>query len=275
MMHGKYVIVYSRSLNSDQSYGSFETYNPSLTEKNIEIFPLGPKTPPRGGKGQVYSGDWAEVEIEFNNYFCLFKVHQQFSHNGTVAMCTVGNQKIREGDQSSMLDRVLKFGTRKTGSSVSFGMKYMRTIEDHGKWAYLGFEFIALNLATWNAATNEMTHRLVVGIKIPAKKDVASGFLLNQSKYNSERELNCLFPPLNINAPHVVNDPVNIANISVSIVLHWPSDASYLIHQYSVPKAQVAPRKSQNKKENRKYDGKVGKSWAEKAAAYGGTFDEI
>ncbi|PVH88432.1 hypothetical protein DL98DRAFT_524900 [Cadophora sp. DSE1049] len=185
MMEGNYVIVYSRSLSSNGFDGSFETYTPSITKKRIAMFSLGPATPPGNGKGQSfkYNGDWAEGEFYFNGCFCLFRAQQRFSQDGTTATCTAQLQKPVDENSSGMLGKVLEFGTRKTGSSVRFGMKFMRSIEEQGKWPiHLGFEFIALNLATWDLATGEQTLQRVVGIKIPAKKEVASGFLLNQGE---------------------------------------------------------------------------------------------
>lgn len=184
-MEGTYMIVYSQSFPSNGSDGDSETYTPSMTTKSIEIFPLGAATPPGNGMGKSvkYNGDWGEAEVNFNGFFCLLALQQKFPQDGLAATCVAHHQKPVDEDATCVLHEVLAFGTRKIGSSVRFGMKYMRTIEEQGKWPiYLGFEFVALNLATWDLATNKPSMRRLIGVKIPPKKDVASGFLLNQGE---------------------------------------------------------------------------------------------
>ncbi|KAK0118945.1 hypothetical protein ONS96_012019 [Cadophora gregata f. sp. sojae] len=202
------------------------------------MFSLGPATPPDNGRRQTYkyNGDWAEGELYFNGCLCLFRVQQRISQDGTTVACTVQPRKPVDEYHSGMLEKVLKFGTRKTGSRIRFGIIHLRSIEEQGKWPIsLGFEFIAMNLATWELATSEQTLQRVVGIKIPAKNDVASGFLLNQ-------------------------------------VLRWPADMSYLVHEPRHLLAHMAPRDRQAMGENDGSSGRGAKTWAEKFEASSAIF---
>ncbi|KAH7364423.1 hypothetical protein BKA65DRAFT_546304 [Rhexocercosporidium sp. MPI-PUGE-AT-0058] len=244
-MSGTYVIVYSRPLdNNRRPCGSPETYPVDFKRNRIVVSSTEAATPVAKAKGKTmkHTKIWAEGEFDFLNWLCKFEVYHRFSDDGIQALCITELEIAGDDTRTSThIDQAIALGQRHPGSlppTVRFGLKYMREATDESgtRPIYLGFKFISMDLATWNLNTGAESLLRVVGVKIPARNDVASAFLLNQ---------------------RVV----------------WPVDQSCLTFVPSLRPAPVNPSKDlQRKKEKAASPETKQKSWVEKTEGYGDIF---
>ncbi|CZT03391.1 uncharacterized protein RCO7_06173 [Rhynchosporium graminicola] len=214
-MGGTYLIVYSRDLDQGhEPCGEYEVY-PVSYDNRITVLPTGAATPVQCGKKSAVfhkSKNWAEGEVDFNNRFYTFWLQPRWSSDGIQAACKLKQEFPGESPQTCLLDQTLDTGVN--GGLIStarFGSKYMRTdkpwSEDRSSPMpdRFGFKFIALDLGTWAFTTGDESFRRVIGVKIPDKKDVASGFLLNQRvtwhEYGPEMIHVTDYRPASIQAP--------------------------------------------------------------------------
>jgi hypothetical protein len=87
-------------------------------------------------------------------------------------------------DESSVAEQVLK----ETGSTICFGIKVMNDLwdESRGKYTYLGFHFLQMEISWHNSLVGKTERHLVVGVKIPSVSEgnIASSFILKQNFFN-------------------------------------------------------------------------------------------
>lgn len=173
-MAGTYVVVYSRPLNIEgKLYGKMETYTPNFLKNYIQVFFAASAT----------ASYWAVGSLNFNNRQLTFKINEDYTDSIKADATMIKAPSVDEGAVSSMLDTILELGPREGYSSASFGIKWMRNAQDNdGQDIYLGFYFIALEVATFNFDSGEESKQLVIGVKVPheSQPDVPSAFLLNQ-----------------------------------------------------------------------------------------------
>jgi hypothetical protein len=174
------VIVYARPKTS-RSYprrSAIETFDPKFANR-IKIETEDPKG---GGmdaariKKNLDEGFWGVGSLRFNGA----RVNLSFEppspgSRGESHVCTDASQKDAP-DLTTLLGKVLELGARPHGSTARFGIK--TTVFEND--VQYGFNFIALNLAVYNQKTGFEDIHHIVGVKMPAKGDVSSAFILKQ-----------------------------------------------------------------------------------------------
>lgn len=109
-------------------------------------------------------------------------IQPHISDDGTIDAKAFIKQTPK-GSLSGDLDTRLYHGPNpKYPSKLSFGAKVMQDVEinDNGDYYNHGFEWVKLQFPSWDDEAGKSAYFMVIAVKIPEEKDVASRFILYQ-----------------------------------------------------------------------------------------------
>jgi hypothetical protein len=174
------VIVYARPKTS-RSYprrSAIETFDPKFANR-IKIETEGPKD---GGmdaariKKNLDDGFWGVGSLRFNGARVNLSFEPPSPGSKEESHVSTDASEKDTPDLTTLLGKVLAWGPRPHESTALFGIK-TTVLENNVQY---GFNFIALNLAVYNQKTGLEDIHHIVGVKVPAKGDISSAFILKQ-----------------------------------------------------------------------------------------------
>lgn len=225
-MGGEYAIVFSCPLdNKGRTYGERETYKVNFPNNSISVWPT----------KAVGDDHWATGSIDFRGRTATFNISYELDEADVIATARVSPVDTPDApkDMSCLLDKVMDFGilplhSGGSRSTVSFGKKLLRISHAQN----IGFDFVVLELATYDFEIDEPAKHMVVAVKIPELGNVPSNVVLNQV-LSYPRDLRGLLhvpghpPQIKLNQQHVRKaEGKKLSRQAVATYESGPSNAS-------------------------------------------------
>jgi hypothetical protein len=192
--------VYSRPMGAKFDRQGESTTIPPGTQNKITIItqtPRGNSENTRNIERTLLAGYWAVGSLSLcghrANLNCEKVPNNRRNFKRHIASVRVHSTGIdfQNFDEGSVPEQIL----RETGSNICFGIKVMNDLWDErrGKYTYLGFHFLQMEISWYNSLMGKTERHLVVGVKIPtvSEGNIASSFILKQNFFNP-RDTNIL-----------------------------------------------------------------------------------